>query len=131
MNYPYHWDSCNLSQGLKTDRHNHCVSHTARLLRSVGYGVEIEPRRHCDIVFEERGLKRPDLSYTSGGVTKYIDVVVATPTSSTTMHGVHISLEVLGGAAIQAEARKRHDYSNLPAGVVVTPTPFTFESTGR
>jgi len=98
LQHPQHWDTCNLSQGLKTDRHNHVVSLTARLLRSVGFTAEIEPRRHGEIVFEERGLKRPDIAYTSGGVTKYLDVVIASPATATALHGPHSSLREPGAA---------------------------------
>ena len=45
------------------------------------------------------------------------------------MHGPHSSLREPCGAAIQAEARKRHDYRDLPEGILVTP--FAIESTGR
>jgi hypothetical protein len=126
---PFHWDVCHYSQGLKTDRHNHMVSHTARLLRSVGFAAEIEPTRHGTLVFEEHGIKRPDIAYSSGGITKYLDVVVASPASATAMSGGNNSLQVVGGAALQAEARKRHDYRNLPVGIMLMP--FALESSGR
>ena len=129
--HPEHPRCCHFNQPLVNARHDDIVkTHLAPLLRSAGYTVEIEPVAHGAFHFQEQNVKRPDISYGKNGIVKYLDVVVACPAVMTNRNSALFSSETVpDGASRSAEARKRRDYQNFPAGVIVTP--FAVESTGR
>jgi hypothetical protein len=126
---PFHCLVCPMNQPLVTERHHEISKKLGDFLKARGFVVVLEPRMHGTIPFGD-GFKRPDLSYTKGGTTAYIDTVVAEPTAASNRRdGLYSSLLHGNGSSLIAERRKAEDYKNKPPGVVVTP--FALESTGR
>jgi hypothetical protein len=126
---PFHCLVCPMNQPLVNERHDDIKKKLGNFLKARGYVVDLEPRGHGTIAFEN-AFKRPDIGFTKSGVTAYIDTVIAEPTAASNRRdGLHSSLVHGNGSSIIAELRKTADYSNMPAGIVVTP--FALESTGR
>jgi hypothetical protein len=126
---PCHPLICTRSRAQITGRHDAVRKLLVKLLRAVLPGVQIveEPRpRQGEALLRHQ----PDIAYERGGIRYLIDVTVAEPTVWDVITDRALSsARVQGGAARQAEARKRREYGPLPEGVRLVP--FAVEFTGN
>jgi hypothetical protein len=125
---PMHPLMCPGSKGIVQNRHNKLRDCLAKLLRKTvsPETTRIEPDNHNGAHLR----RRPDIYYEDNGAAKYIDLVVAEPTSQTYLNNRDLSsITHPRAAAILTERRKQAEYAAAAQDIDVEP--FAVESTGR
>ena len=122
---PYHPLVCPRNANIRTACHDAVKARLCELIKKSsenGVRVTMEPRN-------DGGPRRPDLVVERNGITTFIDVVIATPTSHAALAGPSGSSVVPLVAARLAEERKIRDYEGQTEAQEVIP--FALEVTGR